>query len=790
MPRSLRMARLLIHVLFAATVMGGLGLFGSALAADAVNGTLVGLALYGAAPGVTGWILSRRTWTGGTSLWWGLIAVQAWFLLGGVSNIADGSMRGFGQLFLPVLVIWFLTREESRAWFRLAERDRADKPPFSLPHMIRWRRDRGQSTLEYVGLIVLVAAIVLGLLASGVGQDIAAKMSQQVCRVVSDGDCGGSDGTRNEAGGNPDDGGKPDGTGGTAGTGGTSGAGSAGASGGAGGTSGAGSAGASGGAGGTSGAGSAGASGGTNGTNGAGDTGGTNGSGSAGASGGSGGAGSDGGPDGSTQATYPETNPEPEAAYDVQPTATDEDNGGKDDQDCGGFFGCAWDKVSQVGKGLFADGVWGDVTGIVSLFDGDTWSGMADYGKQLGHQWVEDSKGAGDKWSKGDYLGALWDWGGASVNTVVKVGDDIFVGDEVRERWNNGEKTRAVTDVVWNVGSFFIPGYDVAKVVGKVGKLGKLGKVAAKVAEAADKAGDAAKRARKAAEAGDAAEAGRAAKEADEAADAAEEQARKTGCVIALGPVRPGGAPDSPGLTGSGTLVLAAGAPGRVVLADEGCDKEAEAKAKEARKQERDAYLAKKRAEEPQRAIDAAKKMKKWPDPKRNDTSDPRNYLPPEWAKNLKDPKLGDADKADGYWASRDRNPKPAWKNESWVRYQEQVTGVKRGKEYVVPHPKEGVPDVEYDGWDSARQTFLEAKNGYRTYLSKDGSLTKSGRESFVTEARRQVDASGGRAVEWHFSDPDVAKAARAAFRKEGLPIKVVHTPAKGAGPRNPAQFD
>lgn len=101
---------------------------------------------------------------------------------------------------------------------------------------------------------------------------------------------------------------------------------------------------------------------------------------------------------------------------------------------------------------------------------------------------MQDSKDAGSKWDKGDYFGALGDWGKASVNTVVKVGDDMFVGDEVRDRWNNGEKTRAVTDVVWNIGSLFIPGYDVAKVVGKASKLGKLGKVAAKVAEAAENA--------------------------------------------------------------------------------------------------------------------------------------------------------------------------------------------------------------------------------------------------------------------------------------------------------------
>ncbi|HCA85866.1 MAG TPA: hypothetical protein DEQ61_10425, partial [Streptomyces sp.] len=96
-------------------------------------------------------------------------------------------------------------------------------------------------------------------------------------------------------------------------------------------------------------------------------------------------------------------------------------------------------------------------------------------------------------------------------------------------------------------------------------------------------------------------------------------------------------------------------------------------------------------------------------------------------------------------------------------------------------------------GWDSSRQTFLEAKNGYSSYLSKQdkGSLTKSGKEVFVTEARAQVEASGGRAVEWHFSDPDVAKAARKAFREEGLPIKVSHTKQKPSdSTRKPEAFD
>ncbi|MFE2942101.1 Tox-REase-5 domain-containing protein [Streptomyces sp. NPDC059255] len=750
LPRELAVARALIHVLFGATVLGGLGLYGSALAADAMGAQLLGVLLYGAAPGVVGWVLSRRTWSGGTGVWAGLVAVQVWLILGGLGNVADGSGRGFLQLFLPVLILLFLTRPESRAWFGSAEREREEKPGFSLSHMITWRRDRGQTAMEYAGLITVVAAVVLALALGGVGGQITDGLRSAICSLTGTSCPEGGDGDGHIASGEDRDtapaddppAGRPP------------------------------------------------------------------------APQGDGARGREGSGSGDT---YPVNSVEPEAEYDgpgldtegTEDTEDTEGSDGTDDpgegekagdtEDCGGwgFFGCAWDRGTQVVKGVFVDGVWGDLTGIFDLVDPETWSGMADYGGQLGDKWTQDSKGATDKWKDGDYLGALGDWGEASVKTVVKVGDDVFVGDEVRDRWNNGEKTRAATDVVWNVGSLFIPGYDVAKVVGKVGKLGKLGKIAEEVAQAATDAGDAARRARKAAEAGDVEGARKAAKEADEAADRAEEQARRTGCTLAavLRPRYGGGygSGGTGGVSGSGTGVLAAGTPDRVILADPGCDEAAKAKAEEARKQERAAWLAKKRAEEPERAAKALKEKKPWPEPQRNDTSDPRNYNRPDWAEDLNDPELGSADLGDGYWAGRDRNPPPNWKNESWLRYQEQITGTIRGKEYIVPNPKEGKPAVEYDGWDSGRQTFLEAKNGYDSYLLKNdrGTLSDSGKKKFVDEAAAQVEASGGRAVEWHFSDPDVAKAARKAFREAELPIRVVHTKQRPSdSTRKPEAFD
>jgi hypothetical protein len=786
--------RVLLLVLFGATVLGAVGLSGSALAADAMGAEVLGILVYASAPGVLGALLARHVRTGGTRVRWGVVAVQVWLILGGLGNLGDGSPDGLTQLVLPVLIIVLISRPGSRAWFRLPPAERGRPPKFSLPHMITWKRDRGQTALEYLGLVLIVVALIAALTVGGLGGRITEGLQSAICSLTGN-SCPVSPGSGSVEAGDRTDGDTDGGAEGGA-DGGTSGSADPGADRGTVGE-------ARGGA-------NSGVTGGTDGgtTDGGTDggsttTGGTTGGTTDGATtGGTGGPGDTGRP-GPGEDTYPEDSEEPEAAYDVQASDDGEgegEGGGEqteEKEDCGGwgFFGCAWDRTTQVVKGLVVDGLWGDITGIVDLFKPETWSGLADYGRQLGDQWGEDSSGAGDKWADGDYLGAVGDWGRASVNTVVTVGDDVFVGDEVRERWNNGEKTRAVTDVIWNVGSIFIPGYNVGKVVGKVGRLGVLGEAAGAVGRAADDAGAAARRARKAAEAGDLDGARKAAKEADDAADSAEDAARRTGCVIASGPppVRYGGG-GTGGVPGSGTGVLAGGSPARTVLANDGCDEAAKAAAARARAAERAAHLEQKRLEEPERARKAEAEKKQYPDPKRNDTSDPRNYTPPSWAKDLVDRKLGDADGGDGYWASRDRNPAPNWKrNEPWLRYQEQVTNTRRGQEYVVPHPREGKPAVEYDGWDSSRQTFLEAKNGYGSYLSKtdSGTLTRSGKDKFVTEARAQVEASGGRTVEWHFSDPAVAKAARKAFREEGLPVRVVHSPTKpNDSTRKPGAFD
>lgn len=66
----------------------------------------------------------------------------------------------------------------------------------------------GQTTLEYAGLVLIVAAIIGALVATGLGQTISQQVGAAVCRVTGGGDCGGGGG-----GGDPqarDDGGQGD----------------------------------------------------------------------------------------------------------------------------------------------------------------------------------------------------------------------------------------------------------------------------------------------------------------------------------------------------------------------------------------------------------------------------------------------------------------------------------------------------------------------------------------------------------------------------------------------------
>ncbi|MFC9427513.1 RNase A-like domain-containing protein [Streptomyces sp. NPDC056987] len=418
LPQQLRVALILVRVLFGLTVLGGAGALMTAAAVDAVDGQLLGLLAYAAAPGVVGLVLSRWAWTGGAWVRWGLLAVQGWLLVGALGTLADGGGRGLTQLVLPLAVIVLLCHRPSRAWFLLAPFDRAEHRPFRLARMIKWRTDGGQTAAEYLGLVVVVVAVVGGLVATGVGGPIAGGLRAAVCELS---------GSACPAAGPNDGGGRAGGDGG----------------------------------------------GGTTAEAGEGL--------GSGESGGAGDPGGDGSSDGEVRAAE-------EKRGDAEDGKKNGGDDAKEDESCSGWaiVSCGVKQVGGFFKGAAADGFWGDVTGTFDtvMHPLDALDGIKEYGKSLGDRWSDDSKGAGDKWDKGNYLGAVWDWGKASGKTVVNVADDVFVGDEVRDMWDKGEYGRAVGTVGWNVGSLFIPGYGEAKLIGRIGKLGKDAK------KAADKASD------------------------------------------------------------------------------------------------------------------------------------------------------------------------------------------------------------------------------------------------------------------------------------------------------------
>jgi hypothetical protein len=115
--------------------------------------------------------------------------------------------------------------------------------------------------------------------------------------------------------------------------------------------------------------------------------------------------------------------------------------------------------------------------------------------------------------------------------------------DETSKMWGSGDHGGALGRAAWNVGSWFIPFYDIGKAGSKIGKLGHLGEVGAdaaklsRVEHIAALAGDAdqaATRAERAAAAGDRAAADAAAADAHSAAAKAKDEARLAGCPIAL----------------------------------------------------------------------------------------------------------------------------------------------------------------------------------------------------------------------------------------------------------------
>ncbi|MER6702447.1 alpha/beta hydrolase [Streptomyces fimicarius] len=423
MPRPLQAVLILLHVLFVATLVGAIRALSTASSVDAVDGYLLGLLLYASLPGVAAFVLSLYVRHGGVRVWYGLLAVQAWIVLGALAELSGGSGgEGVARLVIPAAVIVLLCRPESRRWFRSELEQRAEQRLFSFARMMKLRRDGGQTALEYLGLVLVVVALVGGLMATGTGRQLTAEIRSAICELTgsscpapghdlvagggsADGSSSGSDssGGSDSAGAGGSGGGDASGVGDGGGesslTGGT---GSTGTSGDTGGTATTGSTAGSGGS-----AGTGGTTGSTAGSN-AGSTAGSN--------------GSTGAPGDATRPQGNASSPSTQGGDSFPPgdVIVPVDAGRPAGPNGGGFLG-----------GFLGDGLGGDVQGVV-----DAVLRPGDSGRRIVDQWGRDTRGAGEKWARGDYIGAAWDWnkavGGAGAGLAIP-GSGARVDAEVRD---------------------------------------------------------------------------------------------------------------------------------------------------------------------------------------------------------------------------------------------------------------------------------------------------------------------------------------------------------------------
>ncbi|MFD8587502.1 alpha/beta hydrolase [Streptomyces californicus] len=436
MPRPVQAVLVLLHVLFVATLVGAVRALSAASSVDAVDGYLLGLLLYASLPGVVAFVLSLRVRHGGVRVWYGLLAVQAWIVLGALAELGGGAgLDGVARLVMPAAVLVLLGRAESRQWFRCSPEQRAEQRLFSFARMMTPRRDGGQTALEYLGLVLVVVALVGGLMATGIGGQLTAEIRAAICSltgsscpapghdvVAGGGDAGGDglgggDASSGTAGGSTDGGGESSLTGGTGSTG-TSGAtdGTATTTGAADGTA---TTGGDGGSGSTDGA-TGGSTGRPNGSNGGSGTTGTTGASGTSGTTGAGASGSAGAQAGTTGSQPGSGSPQDRAALPPADFIVPVDAGRPAGPHGGGFL-----------DGLVGDGLGGDVQGVVDavLRPGET-------GRRIVDEWRRDTRGAEGKWARGDYIGAAWDWnkavGGAGAGMAIP-GSGARVDAEVRD---------------------------------------------------------------------------------------------------------------------------------------------------------------------------------------------------------------------------------------------------------------------------------------------------------------------------------------------------------------------
>ena len=128
-------------------------------------------------------------------------------------------------------------------------------------------------------------------------------------------------------------------------------------------------------------------------------------------------------------------------------------------------------------------------------------------------------------------------------------------------------------------------------------------------------------------------------------------------------------------------------------------------------------------------------------------------------------------------------------KIENWLKYQEQITGWKRGSDGKIPeytlYDSKGKP-VRIDGhtWRGhpPQEIYLDAKRGYQIlHHNPDHPKAKGVQQQLIKEANRQLEVlPPGAKLEWHVSSREAADAISRILEDEGIyGVDVIYTPER-----------
>jgi hypothetical protein len=151
---------------------------------------------------------------------------------------------------------------------------------------------------------------------------------------------------------------------------------------------------------------------------------------------------------------------------------------------------------------------------------------------------------------------------------------------------------------------------------------------------------------------------------------------------------------------------------------------------------------------------------------------------------------LVDTDVLPGYRAANDADPKlcpdpsaarPGTRAGD-IAYQQYVSRLINGRELPAGfamnllNPYSG-RFVEFDDCRLTDGTMIDAKGPRYGYLIRYDAPRDSIERQFLEQASRQLDAAGGRPIEWHFASRAAADFTRTLFADNDIRITVVYTP-------------